>query len=60
MSCDAFSGFGVHNRVEHNAEVRDATHHLLMKTIPEFAAALCAHKVAPITRRQVDEESDVV
>jgi hypothetical protein len=35
------------------AQVRDATHHLLLKVIPAFADALVRRVLVPITRRQL-------
>jgi hypothetical protein len=37
LSPDAFSGFGIHDRLIHNGEVREATQHMLVDTIPKLA-----------------------
>lgn len=55
LSPDAFSGFGIHDRHVHNAEVRDATTFLMMERVPEFAKALVSRDAAPITRGQLLE-----
>lgn len=53
LSPDAFSGFGVHNRAEHNAEVREATRVLLHDVIPAFAKKLENHDIVPATHHQL-------
>lgn len=42
LSSDAFSAFGIHDHALHNAEVVQATTHLMTRVIPRLAASLLA------------------
>lgn len=53
LSSDAFSFFGFHNAVAHNARVRSATNHLRTVVIKNFAESLSSYTRTPASGQQL-------